>query len=339
MNKIVRFFKNLIYSLPFGLKGADTEIMGSGESDTVGTELNQQVNDKRVAKHLLKGELTKEVEELRYRTYKVDRESKNYTYAGHGNAVKTEQKEKEKNVISFTQENQLICNDVLTELNRIDSYSVDKYLITVEYNCPVRIKADEFIKYVDVYIKDGEKAKTTLRFDDIKNPQSFYSKPFISQLERMEEAFSKNDTYALKRYDLVDAITSISFTTFKATNKTPDVVTYSFVTPTLIDIKHEDGEFKLTYEWEVYGIVDLTGKFFNAELEEKYKKKEKKKIPEELVIKDNGELGGEWWNAHFKDRTCSVCGKRTPNFNVTIDNNTGEVICIDCYKKSLLKDN
>lgn len=286
MNKAIRFFKNLFYSLPFGLKGADTEIMGSGESDTVGTELNQQVNDKRVAKHLLKGEVTKEVEELRYRTYKVDRESKNYTYAGHGNAVKVENKLKEKGVIRFSQENQLICNDVLTELNRINSYSIDKYLISVEYNCPVRIKADEFIKYIDVYIKDGEKAKTTLHFDDIRNPQSFYSKPFISQLESIEEAFNKNDAYALKRYDLVDSITSISFTTFKATNKTPDVVTYSFVTPTLIDVKHENGEFKLVYEWEVYGIVDLTGKFFNAELEEKYQKKAKKDIQYDMTTND-----------------------------------------------------
>lgn len=286
MNKVVRFFKNLLYSLPFGLKGADTEIMGSGESDTVGTELNQQVNDKRVAKHLLKGEVTKEVEELRYRTYKVDRESKNYTYAGHGNAVKTEPKEKTKGVLSFTQENKLICNDVLTELNRVEGYSVEKHLITVEYKNPVRIKADEFIKYVDVYIKDGEKAKTTLHFDDIRNPQSFLSKPFVTELEKLEDAFSKNDAYALKRFDLVDSITSISFTTLNATNKTPDVVTYSFVTPTLIDIKHDNGEFKLTYEWEVYGIVDLTSKFFNAELEEKYQKKAKKDIQYDMTTND-----------------------------------------------------
>jgi hypothetical protein len=79
MNKVINRLKSLFYSLPFGLKAADSEIMGANSTGEVDdTVIQQQVNDKRVAKHLLKGEITQEVEELRYRTYKVDKESNKY---------------------------------------------------------------------------------------------------------------------------------------------------------------------------------------------------------------------------------------------------------------------
>ena len=168
----------------------------------------------------------------------------------------------------------------------MEDYSIEKYLITVEYKNTVRIKADGFIKLIDVYIEEGKKSRTTLHFDDIRNPQVFTSKPFITELEKLEEAFSNNDAYALKRFDLVDSISSITFTTYKATEKMPDVITYSFVTPTLIDVKHENGEFILVYEWEIYGVIDLTSKFFNAQLEDKYKKKAKKDIQYEMTTND-----------------------------------------------------
>ena len=93
MNKLKKILLNIWYGLPFGLKAAGDEILGSGEADQARTEVNQQVTDKRVAKHLLKGEVTQEVEELRYRTYRVANESEKYKYVGNGVAVK-EEKEK-----------------------------------------------------------------------------------------------------------------------------------------------------------------------------------------------------------------------------------------------------
>ena len=47
MSKIIDKIKSIFYSLPFGLKAADTEIMGSNVSgDGNDTVINQQVNDK-----------------------------------------------------------------------------------------------------------------------------------------------------------------------------------------------------------------------------------------------------------------------------------------------------
>lgn len=287
MNKLFNKLKNIFYSLPFGLKAADTEIMGSNNSG-IGNDsvVQQQVNDKRVAKHLLKGEITKEVEELRYRTYKVDRETNNYEYVGHGVAVKKDEKKEKDNTVKFSQENKLICDDVLTELNRVDSYGTDRYTVRIDYVSPVRFKLQEFLTLVDVLIKKGEKAVTTLHFSDVRNPQEFKSKPFVTELEKLEEMFNRNDTYGLSRNDFATSIMCMNFTTFKATDRQPDVVSYSFVSPELIGVHHENGEFKLLYQWKDYMVIDLTDKFFNAELEEKYKKKEKKEFINELIVEE-----------------------------------------------------
>ena len=338
MSKIIDKIKSIFYSLPFGLKAADTEIMGSNVSgDGNDTVINQQVNDKRVAKHLLKGEITQEVEELRYRTYKVERETDKYEYVGNGMAVKKEEKNNN-GIIKFSQENKLICDNVLTELNRVNSYGTENYTVKIDYNCPVRFKMQEFLTLVDVVIKEGEKAVTTLHFSDTRNPQMFKSKPFVTELEKLEELFSKNDTYGLSRNDFARCVMSMSFTTFKATEDEPDIVSYSFVSPDLIGVHHENGEFKLIYQWKEYLRIDLTDKFYNSELEQKYKNKEKKNTTVETVI---NEADDKWWKEHYeKIIKCSKCGEDINTFSdgYIVDKDTSEPVCIECYKKSLLKD-
>ena len=287
MNKVINRLKSLFYSLPFGLKAAGNEIMGANSTGEANdTVIQQQVNDKRVAKHLLKGEITQEVEELRYRTYKVDREAKNYKYVGNGIAEKNKRNETKKlnGTIKFTQENKLICNDILTELNHVDDYGVEKYMVNIDYLYPVRFKFQEFLTYVDVVINKGKSAETTLRFSDVRNPQNIKSKPFVTELENLEMLFNNNDKYGLSKNDFVTAMLCMNFTTFNASDGQPDVVTYTFTNPELIGVKHEGGEFKLLYKWNGHKTIDLTEKFFNAELEEKYKRKEKKNIPNSIEV-------------------------------------------------------
>ena len=338
MNKFFRRIKSIFYSLPFGLKGADTEIMGADSggngNDTV---VKQQVSDKRVAKHLLKGEVTKEVEELRYRTYKVDREADKYDYVGAGMSIKKDKPNKNLDIIKFTQENKLVCEDVLSELNRVDSFGFERYSVEINYAYPVRFKLQEFLLFVDVYIKKGEKAITTLRFSDTRNPSAFNSKPFVTELEKLKELFDKNDTYGLSRNDFATAILCMNFTTFKASDSQPDIVSYGFISPELIGVHHENGEYKLVYQWKDYNRLDLTEKFYNAELEEKYKNKEKKEVKVETEItKDDG----SWWEKHQeKTIPCVKCGNPISTYRdgYIIDEKTGEPMCLKCYEKSLLE--
>ena len=42
MNKLKKILLNIWYGLPFGLKAAGDEIMGSGEADQAGTEVVKQ---------------------------------------------------------------------------------------------------------------------------------------------------------------------------------------------------------------------------------------------------------------------------------------------------------
>lgn len=344
MSSFFNKIRNFFYSLPFGLKAADTEIMGSDASgngnDTV---IKQQVNDKRVAKHLLKGEITQEVKELRYRTYKTAREADNYEYVGFGVAVKKDDEsadKKNKGVIRFSQENKLICEDILNELKHIDSYGIERYSVNIDYSIPVRFKMQEFLKVVDVVIKENESPITTLRFDDISNPQEFKSKPFIAELKKLKKLFDDNDIYKLNRNDFASSVIGMSFITFKATNRQPDIVSYTFITPNLIGVKHENGEYKLTYRWKKYKKIDLTDKFFDAELEEKYKNKEKKDIPTPDITIDeaNGKNVDDWWYKHYSDvYKCSSCGKDINTFKdgFTIDNVTKKPICLSCYLNHL----
>lgn len=74
--------KNFFTALFYGMKNTeDIVFKQSGMTNGVnGTTINQTVNDNSVAKALLKGEVTQEVEQLRYRNYLVDREAKQYEY-------------------------------------------------------------------------------------------------------------------------------------------------------------------------------------------------------------------------------------------------------------------
>lgn len=340
MNKFFRKIKNIFYSLPFGLRAADSEIMGSNVSgDGNDTTINQQVNDKRVAKHLLKGEITQEVEELRYRTYKVNRESDKYDYVGNGIAIKKEEEKPNKtNIIKFTQENKLICSDILTELKRVGGYGVERYTVEIDYSLPVRFKLQEFLTNVDVVIKDNESPVTTLRFSDVRNPSMINSKPFVTELERLETLFNNNDTYGLSRNDFATAIIGMNFVTYHASDDEPDVISYRFNYPELIGVHHENGEFKLLYQWKEFKREDLTDKFFNKELEEKYKNKIAKSIKTETEITDVKEIIDEQRNKTIK---CSGCGKGIKTFSegYIIHPETGEPLCLECYKNYLLNLN
>ena len=341
MNNIIKTIKSLFYALPFGLKGADSEIMGNGDSTgSNDVSIKQQVQDKRVAKHLLKGEVTQEVEELRYRTYKIDRETDKYDYVGNGIAVKNNESTKSNDVIKFSQPNKLICSDVLGELKRVNNYGVEKYTISIDYNSPVKIKLEPFITLVDVYIKSGELPVTTLHFSDSMNPTEFKSKPFVMSLSKLHEEFNNNDTYAISRNEYATALFCMSFTTFNATDKEPNVVNYSFTMPDLIAVHHDEGEYLLKYQWKLYSRTDLTEKFFNAELEEKYKNKEKKKVEAEQISIE--EATNDWWKNN-KDKTikCHKCGREIIPYKegFIVEEKNGEPICLECYKKSLLNLN
>ena len=145
-----RKFYNILYSLPFGMKGAEDEMLSQKSSlntDNVG--VHQVINENRLSKDLLKGEVTQQVEELRYRDYKVSRESKKYKYLGEGIAVK---KDLISNSTRLIQENKLIVKTVSEELNRVDkeTYAIDEYTLKIVYDSFPKFKLEKYCNYFEI---------------------------------------------------------------------------------------------------------------------------------------------------------------------------------------------
>ena len=330
MKKIKSFFKRLLYALPFGLKGADTEIMGAGNvQEGNGTTINQQISDNRVAKSLLKGEVTQAVEELRYKNYKVSAESKKFDYIGNGLAVKKDLRPKDRTKIRFTQDNKLLCSDVLEELNHVNNYGNESYTAEIGYDGIVRFKLENFIKEMDISIdndKDGNMlyAETTLHFEAMPNVYDEKSMPFINELKKLKELYDSKAIYGIERNEIASSMISLTFVTYKASNDEPDMERFNFLMPHFLKIEESNNQFKITYKWDSAKFVNLADKYFSKTMFEKYKNKEKKDVDVNLVEKE-------------RVRYCSVCGKEISVYDGDIlDYTTGKPMCLECYKKSLL---
>ena len=326
MNKVKKYLLNLWYGLPFGMKAADTEIMGSKSVEDNDTSIHQEVSDERVAKHLLKGEVTQEVEELRYRTYKVDKESQNYKYLGAGVAVK-EDKEIPKNrtKYKFSQDNESICESVLKALNQVGNNGVEKYRFEIDYKEFVRFKVEKFATKVDVEINEETGLiRTILHFNSEPNPYDAASMAFINELKKLFEV--KNEIQ-VSRNEIVSSIMNLSFTTYKAYNE-EDFVNYSFINGAKFkDFRQEGYEFLLTFEWDEYLRLplDLESKYYSKTMAEKYANKERKNVEVSMVEKE-------------RTRYCSICGKEMSVYDADIQEADGhEPICEECMMKALKK--
>ena len=324
MKKIKNFFLKLFYGLPYGLKGADAEIMGNGGSDNVGTTINQEVSDERVAKHVLKGEVTQEVEELRYRTHRVEKESKNFKYIGNGVAIKEENDDpKSKTKFKFSQDNENICESVLGALKQVGNYGVERYRFEIDYTDFVRFKIEKFATRIDVNINEETGLiETTLHFSTERNPYDAASQPFINELEKL--MLTKNQ-YEISRNEIASSIRNISFVTYKAVNE-DDMVTYSFINGGKYNgIKKDGYEYLMTLTWDEYMRLplDLEAKYYSKSMAEKYEKKERKNTP---VLLAEGE----------RKRYCSVCGREMSVYDADIQEaDGGEPICKECIQKAL----
>lgn len=318
-----RFFLNIYYGLPFGMKGADAEIMGGGSKDNQGSSIHQEVSDQRVAKHLLKGEVTQEVEELRYRTYAVANESENYKYLGNGVAVKEEKEKRNegRKRFKFTQENENICESVLKGLKQVGNYGTEKYRFEIDYGSFVRFKVEKFATMVDVNIDDDKGiVETTLHFNTEPNPYDAASMPFINEASKLLNATNE---YEIRRNEIASSIKNFSFVTYKASNE-DDLVTYSFVNGGKFKKAEKKGyEILMTLEWDEYMRVplNLEAKYYSKSMAEKYERKERKDVDVSLAEVE-------------RKRYCSICGREMSVYDADIQEASGqEPICKECLQK------
>ena len=358
MKKIFNWLSTLWHGLFYGMKATD-EIMVTGNIDTIpGSAIIQEVNDHRVSKALLKGEVTQEVEELRYRTYKVDREAKQYEYIAPTLAFKRDKQDSkfvsyEKNgdlELITIQPNETIVEEIAKSLGSVGTYGQrDEYLIKLKRKFFPRYRLEAYTKRLAVFKLDETHVILDFYVSKYPNDKDFKSKGFVREIEKIKDEQMHSD---------VLDIDNVSFTTSHA-YKLNDLLQFEFNNLEFKGVSEFDGHYVIKFEaCIVKNGYDLIEQYNSVSMEKKYQNKEKKDIALDLFN-----------IPQTKVYKCESCGKeivydpiemeevaatKPREIDAETDSNThttefmdvqivqqtyGVLLCKDCLKKYLKENN
>lgn len=356
MRKLWQTLKLLWYGLFVGMKTTeDSAFHQTGLDVDAGSEINQQVADHSVAKALLRGELTQEVIDLRYRTYAVARESRHYNYFSP-----TLTKKKGVNDYKFAKDS--IMPDDEYELltiqdNKVDIETVTDSLLRIgddgkfidkqcEYNIIFKRENDIIPRFrlenfvTKIVVKKGNDEWTAvldMYVSKYPNDKVMSSKPFIRELERIIDDGHRSDIFDIK---------TISFDTYKA-YRLDDMLHFEFGDIRLERIVEFNGSYVIRVFTNIIdGGSDKTSEYYSERMAKKYENKERK----ELTINFDPE-------AQIRTYKCADCGKEVTYdaraldaMNATDDfgdgtiteyldyemaeHEFGRMLCKDCTKKA-----
>lgn len=294
-NKTKLFFENLFW----GMKATEDKIFhqsGSCSDNTI--SITKEVEDNSVCKALLKGEVTQEVENLRYRTYLVDKEAKKMEYFSPTLAIKRGKEDKKfikydnsDNLELITsQSNDKLTESVIETLEHVGERGKDtEYRIKVKRNNIPRYKIEKYTTRIDVKKIDDDHAIIELYVSLYPNESDLTSKSFINELNRIKDGYTNSD--------ILD-IEELSFTS-KGAYKVDDLTDFVFKNIFFKEIKEFDGHFILKFKSSFTQTAnDLTKIYYSKPMDIKYKNKEKK----ELVFNFSDALVKEKY-------ICQECGK------------------------------
>ena len=321
MKKFWLKIKYLFNSFFYGMSAADKAIMTSS-NDNENIVINKEVKDERVSKALLRGELTQEVQELRYRTYKVDRESKTFEYFSPTLAKKKELNdtkfikfENSDNLELVTiQPNNFNVGTINDALKDIDINKVETFESKIENETEISVNVGQFKQpksynieiirneyaipryYLEEYTKRlvvrkfSPKTKFMLDFYVSKYPNimDLKSKGFIREIERI-----KNEGW---KSDIID-FSGVHFITLHA-YQLDDMIEFKFKYPVFQEIIEFDGHYIIRFKATIAKQYDTMNDFYSKTMDEKYKKKQAKEVI-------NNINGGQ----EYKIYVCEECGK------------------------------
>ena len=288
--RIYTYLQLFWHSIFFGMKGVDSLLTSNQKPE--GSSAFEVSDDAGggVFKDILEQKVTQEVEELRYTSYKVARESKKYRYLGNGKVKKktsSQLSEKHGSIdesdglpVILIQDNALICEDVLTTLNEVNEKNSKKiyhdYNIKVKRNILPRFRIESYVKKLVLKESDGN---YVLDLYCSKYPSQFSEKKdraFLSELKRIQ-------TGKIRSSDVLE-FQEISFISTNAWG-VDDWNRFSFNDFELYDIIEFDGNFiiRLGCQANVF-MENLIDKLYSESAEEKYKTKS---VRENVIIDFN----------------------------------------------------
>lgn len=294
MSGLLKKVEMFVRSLFIGMKAAD-DVISTQSSGENGIEVNQQIKPGGVFSDMLETKVTKEVEELRDKSYRVYREANNYDRGSLSLEEETiiNEKGEEETVLNFTGnvkkktkidfmkrpevfEKERFVLRVIQDVKHFEKssmfspeipngiYDFDTNL-SIERDFLPRFEIEKFAK--KIVVRNNEDGGTRAEIDIyVPSEASQFGKIdaiLIANLHRMR----KEKNY---RSDITD-FSSISWVTDHAWN-CEDMCSFKYDDCKLIDIILFDGSFVLTFDCNIVEEgVDLTAKYKTKELDEKYK--------------------------------------------------------------------
>lgn len=294
-NKFLMFFYGLIY----GMKATEDNVFHqTGTTTGGGISIIKEVEDSRVSKALLKGEITQEVEELRYRTYKVDKESKTFEYFAPTLAMKRDKQDtkflkyddRDGLELITVQPNDFLVETVSETLEQVGGRGKrTQYRIKIKRNFTPRYKIEEYITRLDVKKLDDKHVILDMYVSKYPNDKDFKSKGFVREVEKIRDEKIKSD---ILDYEEVSFLTNHAY-------KMDDMVKFVFKNIFFREVVEFDGHYILRFKASIQqDTIDLTKIFYSKTMDEKYKNKEKK----EVILNFNDYLVKNVYK-------CDECGK------------------------------
>lgn len=354
MRKIGNKISNAFYALFGSMKIVNDEMLTqSTHSDTSGVTINKHVESNRVSKDLLEGQETLQVQELRYRTYLTDRESKKFeVYSPYLAKRRDEIPNLESNQVELLndenlpvitiQENYPEIETVIDGLNQVgEKGKKTNHLVSIQRNnllYIIRYKLEDFLKKVVVRELDNEKGLVLLDLYFTKYPddENYLSKGFIREIEKV-----LNEQY---RSEILN-FDKLGFETVNA-YKCEDMVQFEFIYPRFQYVTEFDGNYVLTYKAKYsFEAKDLTEKYYSKTMDDKYSQKREKKMSaniedfryEDTFICEACGKEVKYEPDKIDDMKVSEDPRNTRNleyFDIQMAEQTfGKRLCLDCLRK------
>lgn len=155
-------FRSLIISLVFALKSTEKETLKQTDH-SINTNANQEskVVTNTVMANLLKGEITKEVVEFRYRTYKIFNAAAKWSMRNHKSNYYTIDNEKRDFIIENSSVDEETYNKNVPNSFKewINDRGFTKKTINIEYNTIPKVVIENKTEYIVVKPTDNDETK------------------------------------------------------------------------------------------------------------------------------------------------------------------------------------
>ena len=297
------------YGLFYGMKSTEDSVFHQSGLDVgENTSIIKQVEENRVSKALLKGEITQEVEELRYRTYKVDKESKTFEYYAPTLAMKRDKQDtkflkyddRDGLELITVQPNDSMVETVSETLEQVGGRGKrTDYRIKIKRNFVPRYKIEEYVTRLDVKKLDDTHVILDMYVSIYPNDKDFKSKGFVREIEKIRDEKIKSDVLD---YEEISFITNHAY-------KMDDMVKFVFRNIVFREVVEFDGHYIVRFKASLeQNTIDLTKIYYSKTMDEKYKHKEKK----DVVLNFNDYIVSNVYK-------CEECGKEVILDNELID--------------------